>query len=214
MAHALLRPQSLIIQLGVKECLLQADEKNTNYDLTRLRNVLERCNCVITQRKKADFATKNIEQDLLRLLADTSAGSAQPEFSLKGAMSACAALLAYLELLSDAHNFGQYAMRIHDLAQYLRLDASALRALSIFPEPGAMGGNKSMSLYGLLNHCKTAQGQRMLAQWLKQPLVNVHEIRKRLTLVETFAEDISARQAIQVSGWCVVVHCMPCSHLL
>lgn len=38
-----------------------------------------------------------------------------------------------------------------------------------------------MSLYGLLNHCKTAQGQRLLEMWLKQPLVNLHEIRKSQT---------------------------------
>lgn len=35
-----------------------------------------------------------------------------------------------------------------------------------------------MSVFGLLNRCKTSQGTRMLAQWLKQPLVNLHAIRK------------------------------------
>lgn len=93
-------------------------------------------------------------------------------------MGACAALITYLDLMTEQLNFGQYTIREHDLGQYLRLDASALRALSVFPEPGATGGNKSMSVYGLLNRCKTAQGQRMLAQWLKQPLVNVIEIRE------------------------------------
>lgn len=33
-----------------------------------------------------------------------------------------------------------------------------------------------MSVFGLLNRCKTSQGTRMLAQWLKQPLVNLHAI--------------------------------------
>lgn len=45
------------------------------------------------------------------------------------------------------------------------------------PDPTGMGGsNKNMSLFGLLNRCKTAQGTRLLAQWLKQPLVNLHSI--------------------------------------
>lgn len=38
------------------------------------------------------------------------------------------------------------------------------------------GSNKNMSVFGLLNRCKTSQGTRMLAQWLKQPLVNLHKI--------------------------------------
>lgn len=45
------------------------------------------------------------------------------------------------------------------------------------PDPTGMGGsNKNMSVFGLLNRCKTSQGTRMLAQWLKQPLVNLHKI--------------------------------------
>lgn len=95
---------------------------------------------------------------------------------MKTAMGSTSALLAYLGLLNDEYNFGQYTIRTHDLSQYLRLDNSALRALSLFPEPGQTGSNKNMSIFGLLNRCKTAQGVRMLGQWLKQPLVNVHAI--------------------------------------
>jgi DNA mismatch repair protein MSH2 len=58
----------------------------------------------------------------------------------------------------------------------MRLDASALRALNLMPSP--QDGAKSMSLFGLLNKCKTAQGSRLLGQWLKQPLLDIQHIRK------------------------------------
>lgn len=76
------------------------------------------------------------------------------------------------------------------------------------------GGNKNTTLYGLLNKCKTAQGSRLLASWLKQPLVNLHEIstpityftkafadlvctEKRQNLVDVFVGDPNSRRALQ-----------------
>lgn len=79
-----------------------------------------------------------------------------------------------------------------------------------------------MSVFGLLNRCKTAQGTRLLAMWLKQPLVNRHIIRaffrspnpgrkcplrlttlgtravQRQDLVECLVEQQEFRQAIAV----------------
>lgn len=98
------------------------------------------------------------------------------EFDLKVAMSSLAALLVYLSLLSDISLHGRFRLHHHDLSQYMKLDASALKALNLMPNPQELGGNKNMSLFGLLNRCKTSQGQRLLQRWLKQPLVNKHEI--------------------------------------
>lgn len=61
----------------------------------------------------------------------------------------------------------------------MRLDASALTALNLMPGPQD-GSQKTMSLYGLLNKCKTAQGSRLLMQWLKQPLLSIEEISRCL----------------------------------
>lgn len=91
-------------------------------------------------------------------------------------MSALSALINYLSLLSDLSLHGQLRLHRHDLSQYMKLDASALKALNLMPNPQELGGNRNMSIYGLLNRCKTSQGTRLLGRWLKQPLVNRHEI--------------------------------------
>ena len=48
----------------------------------------------------------------------------------KAAMSSAAALVTYLGLMADDSNFGSYHLKPHDLSQYLKLDASALKALN------------------------------------------------------------------------------------
>ncbi|KAG8982990.1 MutS-like protein, partial [Tulasnella sp. 427] len=199
--------ESLVIQLGVKECVLQHDEKY--FELSKLRELLERCGVVVSTRKAGEFIPKNVEQDLPRLLKEDSAPPVLPEFDLKLAMSATSALISYLNLMADDTNFGQYTLKHHDLSQYMRLDASALRALNLMPNPQRDHGAKNMSLFGLLNRCKTAQGVRLLGGWLKQPLINLHQIRvmysqltpdfkeMRQNLVEVFVDDPNSRRTIQ-----------------
>ncbi|KAF8582578.1 DNA mismatch repair protein [Ramaria rubella] len=187
--------ESLLIQLSVKECILPMASAATDFDLGKIREVVERCGVVLTERKSGEFAPKNIEQDLNRLLKIETSSAALPEFDFKLAMGATSALVSYLSLLADPSNHGQYTLRRHDLAQYMKLDASALRALSLMPAPGDL--SKTTSLFGLLNKCKSAQGVRLLGAWLKQPLVNLHEIKKRQNLVEMFVEDSNSRRILQ-----------------
>ena len=92
-------------------------------------------------------------------------------------MGATAALITYLGLMADDSNFGAYNIVTHDLKQYMKLDAAALKALNLMPGP--RDSAKTMSLFGLLNHCKTPTGSRLLAQWLKQPLMSVEAIERR-----------------------------------
>lgn len=118
------------------------------------------------------------------------------EFELKDALSSCACIIKYLQLLSNENNFGKFTLKHHDLSQYMRLDGPALAALNLMPLPSD-GPNKNTSLYGLLNKCKTAQGSRLFAQWLKQPLLNLNEINRRHDIVQAFVENEQARQLIQ-----------------
>ncbi|KAL9116398.1 MAG: hypothetical protein Q9187_007077 [Circinaria calcarea] len=187
--------ESLLIQLGVKECLIQADSQKKDVELAKLRSIADSCGVAVSERPMGDFATKDIEQDLARLLRDERAAGILPQTDLKLAMGSAAALIKYLGVLSDPSNFGQYQLYQHDLAQFMKLDASALKALNLMPGP--RDGSKNMSLYGLLNHCKTPVGSRLLAQWLKQPLMSLEEIEQRQQLVEAFIMDTELRQTMQ-----------------
>lgn len=57
----------------------------------------------------------------------------------------------------------------------MKLDSAGVKALNLFPEPGA-GSTRCTSILKLLDRCRTAPGQRLLAQWIKQPLVDVNRI--------------------------------------
>ena len=187
--------ESLLIQLGVRECLIVADTPKKDAELGKLRSIADNCGIAISERPTGDFGTKDIEQDLTRLLHSDRAASTLPQMDMKVAMGSAAALIKYLGVLSDPSNFGQYQLYQHDLSQYMKLDASALKALNLMPGP--RDGSKTMSLYGLLNHCKTPVGSRLLAQWLKQPLMSLEEILKRQQLVEAFVVDTELRQTMQ-----------------
>ena len=187
--------ESLLIQLGVKECLLQLDASKKDVELAKIRAIADSCGIAVAERAIGDFGTKDIEQDLSRLLRGELAVGVLPQTDLKLAMGSAAALIKYLGVLSDPSNFGQYQLYQHDLSQYMKLDASALKALNLMPGP--RDGSKNMSLYGLLNHCKTPVGSRLLAQWLKQPLMSLEEIEKRQQLVEAFVVDTELRQTMQ-----------------
>ncbi|KAF7348478.1 DNA mismatch repair protein 2 [Mycena venus] len=187
--------ESLIIQLSVKEAIIPtgtvSGTTDRDIDLNKLK------------------AQKNIADDIPRLLsakatealgASTSADASMiiPQLSLPTAPASLAALISYLGLLGDSANHNAYSIRTHDLNQYMKLDASALRALNLVETQGNAGSTtRNTTLLGLLNKCKTAQGTRLLGTWLKQPLVNLHEIEKRQNLVETFFDDSNSRRTLQ-----------------
>lgn len=189
--------EALLIQLGVRECLIPQDkgEKEKDPELAKLRQIIDNCGVAIAERPAGDFGVRDIEQDLARLLKDEKAATLLPQTDLKLAMGSAASLIKYLSILQDSSNFGQYQLYQHDLAQYMKLDAAALKALNLMPGP--RDGAKTMSIFGVLNHCKTPIGSRLLAQWLKQPLMSKDEIEKRQQLVEAFYNDTELRQTLQ-----------------
>jgi DNA mismatch repair protein MSH2 len=73
----------------------------------------------------------------------------------------------------------------------MRLDRAAQSALHVFP--ARAGARNSSSIYGILNHSRTAMGKRLLRSWLKQPLTDVAAIQERHKIVRVFVDDVALR---------------------
>ena len=72
-------------------------------------------------------------------------------------------------------------------SDHLGIDQTSLRSLEI--ERTLRNDSTAGSLLGVLSHCRTAMGKRLLRQWLCYPLCNRQEIEQRQRIVGAMIED-------------------------
>lgn len=196
--------ESALLQLSVRECCVVKDESGSA-DNKRLLDALARCGAVAAPRPRGAFSTKNLDQDLQRLLGSPGMLE-QQRHVVEGrySSSAVAGLLGFAELLADTAGHGRFVLERPDLGRFMRLDAAAQRALSVTRVAAGSNGatpasssQSTFSLFGLLDRCRSAMGKRLLRRWLKQPLLDLEELRARHDVVEAIVEDVELRQALR-----------------
>ena len=113
-----------------------------------------------------------------------------PEMRLTMALGAVTCLISELGLVSSQRR-DHYTIEHGHLSQYVRLDTAAMTALNLLPTKGDQ--NKFCSVFGVLDHCKTPMGRRLLERWLRQPLTDLDAITKRQNVVEFLVDDSELR---------------------
>lgn len=85
----------------------------------------------------------------------------------------------------------------------MKLDGAAIKALNLLPNATDNNNNNSKSskcitsLFDVLNNTYTKSiGERLLKQWIRQPLKNKDEIIIRQKLVSIFVNDSILRDAV------------------
>jgi len=101
---------------------------------------------------------------------------------LQAGVSCAGALLYYLT--DNLHKSLGHLKKpvLFQNARYMLLDTQTIRNLELLS--GASGERNSPTLYRILDHTITPVGARLLAQWLKRPLIDPAMIKERLDAVE------------------------------
>ena len=101
------------------------------------------------------------------------------------------------ELLSQGIE-GKVEILTASLDSHLAMDRTAAESISLMPPPNNNAPNNS--IYSVLNKCSTKMGERLLQQWLRQPLVDLDEIVSRHDAVEFLCENTISRDQIRNSA--------------
>ncbi|XP_050523143.1 DNA mismatch repair protein Msh2 [Daktulosphaira vitifoliae] len=188
--------ESMVIKVSPKECVLMIDGSNPDFE--QLKKVVERCGVLVTSRKKVDFSTDSLVQDLNQLILFEEGQQLNahtlPQLHLETACGALAAAIKYLELSSDSDNLNQFTVENLNYDKFVHLDSAGVEALNLIPTPGTI--SKNDSILGILDKCRTPHGHRLLTQWIKQPLRDLNKINERLDIVESLINDTDVRQQL------------------
>ena len=105
-------------------------------------------------------------------------------------------LLLLQENIHSESEEGDYELVEGDISSHLTMDRTAMECINLLPPRHkgisnvVVGGTQeNNSIFGVLNHCKTKMGIRMLEVWLRQPCVDYETILYRQNAVKKMVEE-------------------------
>ncbi|XP_074601818.1 DNA mismatch repair protein spel1 [Brevipalpus obovatus] len=177
--------ESILVQCSPKEIIVGKNFRSSGF-FKRFEEITSLNKTLVSEVQNQIFSEDSSK--LSQTLSDLLSPKSEYNFldSQPNVVAALSAAIDYLSLKQTDGGSKRYRLHVLDCS-FVRLDTSAIKALDLFPAPGEGGNWKPCSsTYQLLNHCKTLIGQRLLAQWIRQPLTDINHIRERLELVEFF----------------------------
>jgi len=118
-------------------------------------------------------------------------------FGLQGmslATRAAGGILQYLKETEAASLTLLTGLRVYSPNTFMMLDSATRHNLELTE---TMRGEIKGSLLGVLDHTVTPMGKRLIRQWVSQPLLDTHQIRKRQDGVEFFLKRSMVRTELR-----------------
>lgn len=103
-------------------------------------------------------------------------------------------LLVYLKETQKQGINRLVELNFYDRNRYLGLDFCVRKSLELTQTLNE--GKKQKSLFWVVDKTKTAMGKRLLRKLIEQPLINLHEIKKRQDAVEILNKNLIVRDEI------------------
>lgn len=111
------------------------------------------------------------------------------------ASMALVGLLHYLEETKKTAIHHVKPVQFYDATGYMTLDHHAFSTLELIKT--MYYGQKTGSLYDVMDQTKTSMGSRLLRQWMERPLYDCHRIENRLDHVEAFVTSTIVREEVR-----------------
>ncbi|CAB3410616.1 unnamed protein product [Caenorhabditis bovis] len=93
----------------------------------------------------------------------------------------------------------------------MQLDSCAVEALELFQlNYNYLEKSNNLTLFNVLNKCKTLPGEKLLRDWISRPLCQIEHINERLDVVEALVENSSVRSKLRDS---ILARMPDCSQL-
>lgn len=114
---------------------------------------------------------------------------------MSAAINAAGALLRYLQETMCLPIHQIQSITPYSSSHFMALDRMTQRNLEL--TNSLQDGSRRNTLLGILDQTQTPMGGRLLAQWVKQPLLSIPEIRKRQEGIQSFLDHSSRLKTIR-----------------